>query len=346
LGGRYLGSYESLGQNELLELFQSNKSLIFNNWSSLVVGNIKIQDQNEFNALIKLFGDILENFISYFKDGDMESYEECMIKIAEEMAYNEVPYNIFIMAIPYFQESYIHVLIKNLEVKDIDKCLTLSNRIYNKTLDVIRDEYFSIKDPTLTAILKLSELRDDVTGKHLQRTKDYATLLSKELNLDDNFIKNIKKASLLHDIGKIGIRDEILLKTGKFTNEEFEEMKKHTVIGAKTIGMVISANNLMYEYLYMAMDIALCHHEKYDGSGYPNGFVGEQIPLAARVFAVVDAYDVILSKRPYKKPLSHEEAVSIITADSNKHFDPNIVDVFVRAESKFKEVSSKYKFIL
>jgi len=136
-----------------------------------------------------------------------------------------------------------------------------------------------------------------------------AILLSKELNLDFDFIKNMGKASLLHDVGKIAIRDNILLKPGKLNNYEFEEMKKHTIIGAKAISKVISSNDLSHEYLYMAVDISLCHHEKYDGSGYPNGFKGTQIPLPARISAIADAYDVITSKRPYKQPFSHEEAV-------------------------------------
>lgn len=213
----------------------------------------------------------------------------------------------------------------------------------NKALEDIRDEYFNIKDSTLTAIIKLSELRDDVTGKHVERAKDYAVLLSKELGMDDNFINDMNKASLLHDVGKIGIRDEILLKPGKLTEDEFEEMKKHTIMGARTICKVISVNDLENGYLFMAIDIALYHHEKYDGSGYPYGLSGEQIPLSAKIFQIADAYDVITSKRPYKEPLTHEEAVRRIVSDSNKHFDPDIVNVFVKIQDKFKKVCDKYK---
>jgi HD-GYP domain-containing protein (c-di-GMP phosphodiesterase class II) len=328
--------------NRLLDIFEGNNHLIFNDWLSSVKYVIKKQDDNDLNALTKLFKAIINNYIEYFKDGDMKSYCFSTMKVAEDIAFNDISYNNFLMAIECYQESYTHILIRNLDMDYLDKCLTVSNRLYYKTLAVIRDVYFDIKDTTLTAILKLSELRDDETGKHLERTKDYAILLSKELNLDFDFVKNMGKASLLHDVGKIAIRDNILLKPGKLNDYEFEEMKKHTIIGADAISKVISSNDLSHEYLYMAVDISLCHHEKYDGSGYPNGFKGAQIPLPARIFAIADAYDVITSKRPYKEPFSHEEAVRRIIFDSGKHFEPNIVDIFIKNQHKFKEINDRY----
>jgi len=332
-------NYESLSCRQILKIFQNNKKLIFNNWISLVENNVKMQDNFESDSFIELFKNILDNYINYFKDGNIELYLSYNIKITEQMACNNISYRHFMEAIPYFQESYIGILVKNLVVNDIDKCMILSNRVYNKTLKCIRDEYFNIKDSTLTAIIKLSELRDDETGKHVERAKDYAVLLSKELNLDDHFINNMSKASLLHDIGKIAIRDELLLKPGKLTDDEFEEMKEHTIIGTRAISKVVSVNDLLNRYLFMAMDIALFHHEKYDGTGYPNGLEGLEIPLSARIFAIADAYDVITSKRPYKEPLSHEEAVRRIVLDSNKHFDPKIINVFVRIQNKFKVIN-------
>lgn len=327
----------------LLKIFKDNKEFIFNNWLSLVGENVKIQDEFEFNTLIELFKRILDNYINYLNDENIELYVESTRKIAKEIANHNISYINFMNFIQYFQESYINILTQKVKCSSINKYLIISNRIYNKTLNIIRDEYFSIKDSTLTAIVELSELRDDVTGNHNERTKEYATMLSRLLNLDDIFIRNINKASLLHDIGKVAIKDEILLKPGRLTEDEFKEMKNHTIIGAKTISKVVNAKNIMDEYLYMAIDIALCHHEKYDGSGYPNGLAGTQIPLSARIFALVDAYDVITSQRPYKQSLSHKEAVRRIILDSGKHFDPDIVSVFVKNQSKLKLINDKYK---
>ncbi|HEY5524993.1 MAG TPA: HD domain-containing phosphohydrolase [Clostridium sp.] len=336
-----MNNYETLIKNQILNVFEKNKDLIFNNWVNLFVENEKIQE--EIDDLKNIFNSILVNYINYFKTGNKKLYLSSIMKIVREMDIKDISYNKCMIAISYFQESYISILLKNFKNDDIEKCLTLCNRIYNKTVANIQNAYLNIKDSTLTAMLKLSELRDDVTEQHVERTKEYAILLAKELDLDDNFIRDISKASLLHDIGKIAVRDEILLKPGKLTEDEYEEIKKHTIIGAKTISKVISINEYINEYLYMAIDIALCHHEKYDGSGYPNGINGTEIPLCARIFAIADAYDVITSERPYKKPLSHEEAVRRIQLDCGKHFDPDVVTVFVKIQDKFKVICNKYK---
>jgi HD-GYP domain-containing protein (c-di-GMP phosphodiesterase class II) len=332
-------------RSQLSRLFEDNKNIIFSKWLGLVRQDIKKQDNYELKSLVKIFKAIIENYINYYKDGNMKAYCISTMKVAEEIANNDIPFNNFIMALECFQESYTHMLIRNLDMELLDKCLTLSNKLYYRTTAVIQEVYFDIKDSTLTAIMKLSELRDDETGKHLERTKEYAVVLSEEMKLDFDFIKNMAKASLLHDIGKIAIRDSVLLKPDKLDNYEFEEIKKHTFIGAKAISEVIKTNTLNHEYLYMAVDIALCHHEKYDGSGYPNRFKESQIPLPARIFSIADAYDVITSKRPYKQPLSHEEAVRRIILDSGKHFDPDIVAVFIENQHRFKEINSKYNFL-
>lgn len=336
-----MNNYDTLIQNQIVNIFENNKDSIFNTWVKLVEENEKIQDK--VDALISIFKNILANYINYFKNGNKKLYLSSIMKIVREMDINDIPYNNFMMSIPYFQESYISILLRNLKNDDIEKCITLCNRIYNKTVANIQNEYLNIKDSTLTAMLKLSELRDDVTGNHVERTKEYAVLLSKELNLDENFIKYISKASLLHDIGKVAVRDEILLKPGKLTDDEYEEIKKHTITGAKAISKVISVNEYINDYLYMAIEIALWHHEKYDGSGYPNGLSGNAIPLCARIFAIADAYDVITSERPYKNPLSHEEALRRIKLDSGKHFDPEIVDKFLKIQDKVKLIGNKYK---
>lgn len=165
--------------------------------------------------------------------------------------------------------------------------------------------------------------------KFYQNNKDF---------IFNNWISLVKNNVKIQD--KLEFEDLIQC---KLTEDEFEEMKKHTIMGARTICKVISVNDLENGYLFMAIDIALYHHEKYDDSGYPYGLSGEQIPLSAKIFQIADAYDVITSKRPYKEPLNHEEAVRRIVSDSNKHFDPDIINVFVRIQDKFKKISDRYK---
>jgi len=336
-----MNNYETLTKKQILNIFENNKELILNNWANLIAENEK--NFSEFDELLNIFKCILSNYIYYLKNENRKLCFSCIKRTVEKMDVNDISYNNFMISIPYFQESYISILLRNLKNKDIEKCITLSNRIYNKIITNIQNEYLNINDSTLTAMLKLSELRDDMTGHHVERTREYAVVLSKELNLDDNFVKHISKASLLHDIGKVAVRDEILLKPGKLTEDEYEEIKKHTITGAKAISKVIGVNEYTNEYLYMAIDIALGHHEKYDGSGYPNGIKGIEIPLCSRIFALADAYDVITSERPYKKSFSHEEAVRRIKLDCGKHFDPDIVNAFTKIQGKFQIINNKYK---
>ncbi len=201
------------------------------------------------------------------------------------------------------------------------------------------EEYF---ETTLFALAKVAELRDPETSYHLERTREYSVQLSRQLELDKKFIEQIYRVGPLHDIGKVGIKDSILLKPGKLDETEFAEMKKHTLIGAETIRNVIGKQRLDKNYINMAEEIALSHHEKFDGSGYPQNLKGEDIPLAARIFALADAYDAIISRRPYKEPLPHETAVERITNDAGSHFDPEIVRAFLEIEKEFAEINETY----
>lgn len=332
---------------KLHEEFRKNRKLILDNWTTLVKENLNMKNDFEFKVLIELFEYIIDNFINYLKVSDTKVHISDSMDIAETMVSNGISFGNFMRGIQYFQEIYIQTLLKSLDIDIVSQCLILANRIYTKTISDITYEYRNINDPTLTALVKLSELKDDTTGKHAERTKKYAVALSielsKKINLDDSFIKSIGKASLLHDIGKVAIKDEILLKPGKLTSDEFEQIKRHTIIGAQTIDKVINTDRSINEYLIMAKSIALCHHEKYDGTGYPNNLSGKKIPLSARIFALVDAYDVITSKRPYKEAASHEEAILRITTDSGSHFDPDIVNAFMAIQHIFKNINESYK---
>jgi putative two-component system response regulator len=196
---------------------------------------------------------------------------------------------------------------------------------------------------TIFALAKLAEARDDETGRHLERTQRYCRRLSVVLKeappfkdlIDDVFVETIYHASPLHDIGKIGIPDKIVLKPGKLTGEEFEIMKTHTLIGAQTLEAVRTAHP-RNGFLGMSIAIARCHHERWDGSGYPLGLFRESIPLPARILAVSDVYEILRSKRPYKEPLDHAEAVRIIGQGSGIQFDPYVVKAFLDVEEEFR----------
>lgn len=198
---------------------------------------------------------------------------------------------------------------------------------------------------TIFSLAKLAQSRDDDTGKHLERVQQYCYVLSQKLSqdspyadlIDDNFINNIVNASALHDIGKVGIADAILLKPGRLTPEEFAEMKKHTVVGQQTLEDVHSkfGNN---SFIEMGMLIAKYHHERWDGNGYPDGLKGEEIPLAARIMAIADVYDALGTKRVYKDAFPQDKCIEIIREGRGTQFDAIIVDAFLEVADTFYRI--------
>ncbi|MGD0958996.1 MAG: HD domain-containing phosphohydrolase [Methylomonas sp.] len=209
-----------------------------------------------------------------------------------------------------------------------------------------REAQDEAEDAIITALAKLSEYRDPETGAHLERLKRYCQLLCQHLGQTDKFraivtpefSKDLVRSSPLHDIGKVGIEDAILKKPGRLTPDEFEIMKTHAQIGGDTLRTV-------YEqfpsqgFIKCGMDVAYGHHEKWDGNGYPRGLKGEQIPLVARILALVDVYDALTCRRVYKPPFPREQANGIILEGKGSHFDPDIVEAFVQLESQFHQIS-------
>ena len=201
------------------------------------------------------------------------------------------------------------------------------------------------RDLTIFAMAKLAEFRDPDTGAHLERIREYCRLLAVQLarhdgyqnQIDGEYVDLLYLTSPLHDIGKVGIPDQVLLKPGRLNKEEFEVMKQHAAIGGQTLDAVGAAHPNA-QFLRMARDIAWTHHEKYDGSGYPHGLAGEEIPLCGRILAVADVYDALTTKRIYKPAYSHEVARETILEGSGKHFDPMIVGAFLDVEEMFVEV--------
>ncbi|HNV91295.1 MAG TPA: two-component system response regulator [Thauera aminoaromatica] len=218
-----------------------------------------------------------------------------------------------------------------------------------------------IRDLSLSALACLAEVRDIETGHHILRTQSFVELLAHHLAGHPDYraalagerLEIIVRSAPLHDIGKVGIPDSILLKPGRLTSAEFEIMKKHPVIGADAItrAMAQAANSRSgdgalpggaFAFMETAREIALSHHEKWDGSGYPAGLQGRQIPVSARLMALADVFDALSSRRVYKEPLAPEDVTRIIVAERGRHFDPVIVDAFLELRPAFAEVAQRF----
>lgn len=222
---------------------------------------------------------------------------------------------------------------------------------YAENLESIVDEKTAdiqkLQNTMLLTMSNLIESRDNVTGKHLERTEHILKILLEEMLHQKVYydtigtwdIKLILKSSHLHDIGKIAVKDRILVKPGPLTPEEFEEMKKHTTFGENVIDKImeklLEENSKESAFLFHAKIMAGTHHEKWDGSGYPRGMAGLEIPLEGRVMALADVYDSLISERPYKKAYPQEQALQIVKEESGIHFDPVLVDVFIEASRRF-----------
>ena len=203
---------------------------------------------------------------------------------------------------------------------------------------------------TIFAMSKLSESKDPDTGAHLERMREYCKVLAQQLSrhprfqniVDSEFITSIYAASPLHDIGKVGIPDNILMKPGKLTSDEWDIMKQHPVIGANTLRAVLQQYPLN-PILKAGVDIAECHHERWDGNGYPHQLKGEDIPISARILALADVYDALTSQRCYKEAFDHEECQRLIIESKGSHFDPLIVDAYMEIEDEFIRIRAAFK---
>jgi putative two-component system response regulator len=211
-------------------------------------------------------------------------------------------------------------------------------------------EVMAIQDVTILAMASLAETRDNETGNHIRRTQHYVRVLANALKahprfsarLSDHVIDMLFKSAPLHDIGKIGIPDRILLKPGRYEPHEFEIMKRHPALGRDAIQHAEDQLGMPVEFLQYAKEIAYGHQEKWDGSGYPQGLVGDAIPLSARIMAVADVYDALISRRVYKEGMPHEKAVAIMREGRGSHFDPDILDAFLELVDEFERISRQF----
>jgi putative two-component system response regulator len=241
-----------------------------------------------------------------------------------------------------FELSEVLARVQNmLEVRLLHKELhhyndVLEQRVRERTAD-LQENYLE----TIYTLTRAAEHKDADTGAHVQRISYYSRELARILGMDDEFTDQIFHASPMHDIGKIGIHDHVLLKPGGFTPDEWKAMQEHAAMGAKILG------NSKSPYLRMGAEIALNHHERWDGSGYPNGKRGEAIPLSARIMNICDIYDALRSKRPYKPVLDHLKAMYIITHGDGRtqpeHFDPVILAAFKQNHTSFCDIFESYR---
>jgi putative two-component system response regulator len=240
-----------------------------------------------------------------------------------------------------FELAEVLARVRNmLEVRLLHKKLhnyndVLEQRVRERTAD-LREGYLE----TIFTMTRAVEYKDEETGAHVQRISYYTRDLARMLGLEEEFVDKIFFASPMHDIGKIGIHDHVLLKSGDFTPEEWEVMKGHTTMGAKILG------NSKSPYLKVGAEIALNHHERWDGGGYPNGKRGEAIPLTARIMTICDIYDALRSKRPYKPAFDHLKTMEIITRGDGhtlpEHFDPVILAAFQQNHQSFHDIFEAY----
>lgn len=238
----------------------------------------------------------------------------------------------------------------HLKLKESQDFLRDQNAFLEAEVQRRSREVAAIQDVTIMAMASLAETRDSDTGNHILRTQKYVELLAYALQqhprfsafLTDETISMIVKSAPLHDIGKVGIPDRILLKPGRFTPDEFEIMKRHTTLGRDAIVSAERQLGLDVDFLRFAKEIAYTHQEKWDGSGYPLGIAGDDIPISGRLMAVADVYDALISRRVYKEGMPHQQAVEIIAKGRGNHFDPDMVDAFLSIADQFQAIAQQY----
>lgn len=226
-----------------------------------------------------------------------------------------------------------------------DKNAFLEQEISRRTREVT-----AIQEATVVALTSLAETRDNETGNHIRRTQHYVKALADKLKdhprfaaiLDDATRQMMYQSAPLHDIGKIGIPDSILLKQGRLTPEEFEIMKTHTTLGRDALQRAEERLTTPVSFLHIAKEMAYCHQERWNGSGYPQGLQGDAIPASARLMAVADVYDALISRRVYKQGMTHEAATAMIAEKRGIDFDPDVVDAFLAIQDSFREIALRY----
>jgi putative two-component system response regulator len=296
-----------------------------------VLRSIRDTDDSVPVILVTGYGD-LDNAVRALRRG---AYDFLLKPINPEILLNTVKTGVEHSRLRRFEKDYTRILEEQVEVRTKDLM---------KSYEVIQ----KVQDASIFALAKLVESRDDETGLHLKRLQRYCRVLCQQLAqreryqelMTEQFIDNIVRCSVLHDIGKVAIPDSVLFNPGKFDGEEFEIMKRHPIFGGKALEEAASEVGDEEDYLSVGRDVAYYHHEHWDGNGYPFGLKGEEIPLAARIVALADVYDALRTERRYKEAYAHGEALELIGQGRSKHFDPEVVDALFEVEAEFAEIAS------
>jgi putative two-component system response regulator len=299
---------------------------------------------------------------------EMDGYEVCR-RLKENSTTSDIPV-IFLTAktevidettglemgaVDYIHKPFNPAIVKarvrnHLLIKDAKDFLKVKNKLLENLVAERTRDLANIQDVTILALSSLVETRDKETGNHIRRIQFYIKALATKLQnhprfydeLTPEYIELLYKSAPLHDIGKVGILDKILLKPGRLTPEEFETMKLHATIGHDAIANAEARLGLEVPFLRIAKAIAYGHHEKWDGTGYPQGLKGDAIPVSARLMAIADVYDALISRRVYKGAMTHEQAVAIIREGRGIHFDPDITDSFLAIADEFHAIAQHY----
>lgn len=294
----------------------------------LILLNVDMPDMNGFKMLETLKKETKTKDIPIMLFSDYNA-EEVEVEAFESGA-------IDFFTKPFIKERLIHRIEKHLQLFGHRRFLKRGKK--------------NLEESIITSCCELIESRDNETGEHVGRTKEYVRLIAKQLQrsskyanaLDNQYIERLVHSAPLHDIGKIGIRDRVLLKPGRLTESEYEQMKKHTLIGEALINTIIE-KTAPPECLDIAREIAISHHERFDGEGYPWQLAGEEIPLSGRIVSVADVYDALISDRIYRKAMSHEEACELILGGKGNQFDPEIIEAFMAIEDEIYAVAHGYR---
>jgi len=331
---------------------------------NVLIGEYDVITVPSGEKLLKILDKILPDLILLdIEMPEMNGYETIKIlKSKEETAHIPVIFltakgdvgseleGLSLGAIDYISKPFSPpLLLKRIEVHLLVETQKRELKNYNDNLhEMVREKtetVLELQNAILKTFAELVEFRDDVTGGHIERTQKYLKILLAGI-VNDEIYKDevlswdadfLLQSAQLHDVGKIAIKDSILQKPGKLTVEEFEEMKSHTTFGVEVIKK-IEESTRESSFLRHAEIFAGCHHEKWDGTGYPSGLSGRNIPLQGRLMAIVDVYDALTNERPYKRAFPHEKAVEIIKSESGTHFDPLLVNVFLAHEKEFENI--------
>lgn len=287
-------------------------------------------------------------FLSYVHPMDVTLVERMIIRLPVEQMVKDLQFKIINKKGKVYEvECNAKCIMKDYQIVGFQlviRDITVRKKLEKDLLESYK-KVQSARNATILGLAKLAEYRDADTGAHLERIREYSKMLAEELAkkpeyagyITADYIDDIYNSAILHDIGKVGVPDAILLKPGKLTTEEFDVIKRHSALGGEALREVETKIEGQ-SFLTLGKEIAYYHHEKWDGSGYPRGLKGDQIPLSARIVALADVYDALTSKRVYKDAFSHQEAKKIITESRGTHFAPDVVDAFLTHEEDFRRI--------